>query len=98
METNIYSQPKLPYAPDALAPIISSETISYHWGKHEKTYIDNLNKLIRDTEWEDMPLEDIIKKASGPLFNNASQAWNHIFYSHSRPMAEENLKVTSQKQ
>ncbi|WP_369683499.1 superoxide dismutase, partial [uncultured Muribaculum sp.] len=47
---------------------------------HEKTYIDNLNKLIRDTEWEDMPLEDIIKKASGPLFNNASQAWNHIFY------------------
>uniref|UniRef100_UPI0026762BF2 superoxide dismutase n=1 Tax=uncultured Muribaculum sp. TaxID=1918613 RepID=UPI0026762BF2 len=80
METNIYSQPKLPYAPDALAPIISSETISYHWGKHEKTYIDNLNKLIRDTEWEDMPLEDIIKKASGPLFNNASQAWNHIFY------------------
>lgn len=99
METNIYSQPKLPYAPDALAPIISSETISYHWGKHEKTYIDNLNKLIRDTEWEDMPLEDIIKKASGPLFNNASQAWNtYSTSSHSRPMAEENPKVTSQKQ
>lgn len=80
METNVYTQPKLPYAPDALAPIISAETISYHWGKHEKTYIDNLNKLIRDTEWEDTALEDIIRTADGPLFNNASQAWNHIFY------------------
>ena len=80
METNIYSQPKLPYALDALEPTISAETISYHWGKHEKAYIDNLNNLIRDTEWEDVPLEDIIRKAEGPLFNNASQAWNHIFY------------------
>lgn len=80
METNVYSQPKLPYAPDALAPAISAETISYHWGKHEKAYIDNLNKLIRDTEWEDTPLEEIIREANGPLFNNASQAWNHIFY------------------
>ena len=80
METNIYSQPKLPYALDALEPTISPRTISYHWGKHEKAYIDNLNNLIRDTEWEDVPLEDIIRKAEGPLFNNASQAWNHIFY------------------
>lgn len=80
METNTYLQPKLPYALDALEPVISAETISYHWGKHEKTYIDNLNKLIRDTEWEDTPLEDVIRTASGPLFNNASQAWNHIFY------------------
>lgn len=80
METNVYSQPKLPYAQDALEPVISAETISYHWGKHEKTYIDNLNKLIRDTEWEDTPLEEIIKEADGPLYNNASQAWNHIFY------------------
>ena len=80
METNVYSQPKLPYASDALEPAISAETISYHWGKHEKTYIDNLNRLIRDTEWEDTPLEEIIKTANGPLFNNASQAWNHIFY------------------
>ena len=80
METNVYTQPKLPYAPDALAPVISAETVSYHWGKHEKTYIDNLNKLIRDTEWEDTALEDIIRTANGPLFNNASQAWNHIFY------------------
>ncbi len=80
MKVTIYEQPKLPYAPDALEPYISEETISYHWGKHEKTYIDNLNRLIENTEWEDMPLEDIIRKAEGPLFNNASQAWNHIFY------------------
>lgn len=80
MEVNIFSQPELPYAPDALAPAISEETISYHWGKHEKTYIDNLNKLVRNTPWEDMPLEEIVRKADGALFNNASQAWNHIFY------------------
>lgn len=80
MKVTIYEQPKLPYAPDALEPYISEETISYHWGKHEKAYIDNLNRLIENTEWEDMPLEDIIRKAEGPLFNNASQAWNHIFY------------------
>lgn len=80
METNTYLQPKMPYALDALEPIISAETISYHWGKHEKAYIDNLNKLIRDTEWEDTPLEDVIRTASDSLFNNASQAWNHIFY------------------
>ncbi len=80
MKTSIYSQPKLPYAYDALAPVISEETVSFHWGKHEKAYIDNLNKLIEDTEWEDMPLEEIIKTAHGPLYNNAAQAWNHIFY------------------
>ena len=76
----IYELPELPYSSDALAPIISRETIEYHYGKHERTYIDNLNRLIKDTEYEDMELEDIIRSASGPLFNNASQAWNHIFY------------------
>ncbi|MCM1520209.1 MAG: superoxide dismutase [Lachnoclostridium sp.] len=75
-----YTQPDLPYAADALAPAISSETVSFHYGKHEKTYIDNLNRLIKDTEYEDMALEDIIRTAEGPIFNNASQAWNHIFY------------------
>lgn len=75
-----YTQPKLPYAPDALAPAISKETVDYHYGKHEKAYIENLNKLIKGTEYEEMALEDIIRKAEGPLFNNASQAWNHIFY------------------
>lgn len=79
-EEPIYVQPRLPYAPDALAPAISQETVDFHYGKHEKAYIDNLNKLIDGTEYEDMALEDIIRTASGPLFNNASQAWNHIFY------------------
>lgn len=76
----IYVQPELPYASDSLAPAISQETIEFHYGKHEKAYIDNLNKMIEDTEFEDAELEDIIKKADGALFNNASQAWNHIFY------------------
>lgn len=75
-----YTQPQLPYAPDALAPAISEDTVNYHYGKHEKAYIDNLNSLIKGTEFEDEPLEDIIRSAEGPLFNNASQAWNHIFY------------------
>lgn len=79
-EDPIYVQPRLPYAPDALAPAISQETVDYHYGKHEKAYIDNLNKLIEGTEYEDMALEDITRSSSGALFNNASQAWNHIFY------------------
>lgn len=76
----VYELPKLPYEMGDLAPVISKETVHYHYGKHEQAYIDNLNKLIHGTEYENMPLEDIIKKSSGPLFNNASQAWNHIFY------------------
>lgn len=76
----IYEQPTLPYDRDALAPVISPETVDFHYGKHEKTYIDNLNKLIKDTEYDDMELEEVIRKSSGALFNNASQAWNHIFY------------------
>lgn len=75
-----FTQPRLPYAPDALAPVISPSTIEYHYGKHEKNYIDTLNKLIEGTEYGDMSLEDIIVKSDGKLFNNASQAWNHIFY------------------
>lgn len=75
-----YEQPQLPYAPDALEPAISRRTVDFHYGKHEKAYIDNLNRLIRGTEFEDSELEEIIAKAQGALFNNASQAWNHIFY------------------
>ncbi len=75
-----YEQPELPYEADALEPVISKETVEFHYGKHEKAYIDNLNRLIKGTEFEDMELEDIIARAKGPLFNNASQAWNHIFY------------------
>ncbi|MCH5219604.1 MAG: superoxide dismutase [Muribaculaceae bacterium] len=75
-----YTQPELPYDENALEPVISAETVRYHYGKHEKAYIDNLNKLIKGSEFEDMDLEEVIRHASGPLFNNASQAWNHIFY------------------
>lgn len=75
-----YVQPQLPYANDALAPAISEETVNFHYGKHEKTYIDNLNRLIVGTPFEDEDLEDIIKEADGALLNNAAQAWNHIFY------------------
>ena len=75
-----FTQPKLPYAQDALAPVISPTTIEFHYGKHERAYIDTLNKLIEGTEFADMALEDIIVKSEGKLFNNAAQAWNHIFY------------------
>ncbi|MFC2007410.1 superoxide dismutase [Chloroflexota bacterium] len=72
--------PELPYNGDALAPHISAETIDYHYGKHHKAYVDNLNKLIPGTEFENMSLEEIIQKASDGIFNNAAQIWNHTFY------------------
>jgi Fe-Mn family superoxide dismutase len=72
--------PALPYAKDALVPVISAETIDYHYGKHHNTYVVNLNKLIVGTEFENATMEEIIKKASGPVFNNAAQVWNHTFY------------------
>ena len=75
--------PQLPWAKDALAPHISPETIDYHYGKHHATYVANLNKLIAGTEFADLALEDIIKKASGGIFNNAAQVWNHTFYWNS---------------
>lgn len=72
--------PELPYAKDALAPHISAETIEYHYGKHHKTYVDNINRLVTGTEFEKMSLEEIIQKSSGGIFNNAAQVWNHTFY------------------
>lgn len=72
--------PALPYAIDALAPHISQETLEYHHGKHHATYVTKLNAAISGTEFENMTLEDIIKKSSGPVFNNAAQIWNHTFY------------------
>jgi len=75
-----YEKPQLPYANDALEPVISARTVEFHYGKHEQAYIDNLNRLIKDSEYEDGELEDVIANAKGALFNNASQAWNHIFY------------------
>lgn len=78
----MHSLPPLPYAKDALAPIISAETIEFHYGKHHQAYVDNLNKLIVGTEYENLSLEQIVKKTAqpGPVFNNAAQVWNHTFY------------------
>jgi Fe-Mn family superoxide dismutase len=72
--------PELPYAKNALAPHISAETLEYHYGKHHATYVANLNKLIAGTEFGELSLEGIVKKASGGIFNNAAQVWNHSFY------------------
>ncbi len=72
--------PSLPYVENALEPHISAETLEYHYGKHHQTYVTNLNNLIKGTEFENLSLEDIIKKSSGGIFNNAAQVWNHTFY------------------
>jgi superoxide dismutase, Fe-Mn family len=80
--TMIYELPALPYAKSALAPQISEETIDYHYGKHHQTYVTNLNKMVPGTEFENLALEEIIKKASGGIFNNAAQVWNHTFFWH----------------
>lgn len=71
---------KLPYDLGALAPRISEETLQYHYGKHTAAYFNNLNGLIAGTPFENSPLEEIIAKADGAIFNNAAQAWNHTFY------------------
>jgi len=70
----------LPYASNALEPVISQETIEYHHGKHLQTYVDNLNKLVAGTEFESMPLEQIVAKSQGAIFNNAGQILNHNLY------------------
>ena len=72
--------PPLPYAKDALQPHISAETLEYHYGKHHATYVTNLNNLIKGTEFENMSLEEIVKKSSGGIFNNSAQVWNHTFF------------------
>lgn len=80
--------PPLPYADNALAPVISANTISFHYGKHHKVYVDNLNKLITGTEFTGLSLEKIIAATAGKadktaIFNNSAQAWNHTFYWNS---------------
>lgn len=72
--------PPLPYALDALAPAYSKETMEYHYGKHHKAYVDKLNELQKGTEFENMELEDVIKKSSGGIYNQAAQIWNHTFF------------------
>ena len=75
-----FQLPKLPYSMDALEPHLSSETLEYHYGKHHAAYVTNLNKLVPGTEFADASLEAIIRKSSGPIYNNAAQIWNHTFY------------------
>lgn len=75
-----HTLPELPYALDALEPHISRETLEHHYGKHHATYVNKLNDGIKGTEYADKSLEDIIATATGPIFNNAAQAWNHTFY------------------
>ena len=72
--------PALPYAIDALAPHYSQETFEYHHGKHHLAYVNKLNELQKGTEFENMELEDIIKKAQGGIYNQAAQIWNHTFF------------------
>ncbi len=79
----VHELPALPYAMDALAPHISKETFEFHYGKHHQAYVTNLNNLIKGTEFENMSLEEIIKKSSAGIFNNSAQVWNHTFFWHS---------------
>ena len=84
----MFTLPPLPYADTALEPVISANTLSFHYGKHHKTYVDNLNNLVKGTDYESATLEKIITDTAGkadkaPLFNNAAQIWNHTFYWHS---------------
>jgi len=77
-----FTLPELPYSRNALEPHISEETLDYHYGKHHQAYVNNLNGLVEGTPDADKPLEEIIRSASGGLFNNAAQVWNHTFYWH----------------
>jgi Fe-Mn family superoxide dismutase len=84
----MFTLPPLPYADNALEPVISANTISFHYGKHHKTYVDNLNNLVKGTDYESASLEKIINETAGkadraPIFNNAAQIWNHTFYWNS---------------
>ena len=76
-----HTLPELPYAKNALAPFISEETLEFHHGKHHNAYVVNLNNLIPGTEYENLSLEEIVKKApAGGVYNNAAQVWNHTFF------------------
>ncbi len=75
-----FQLPKLPYENTALEPHISKETLEYHHGKHHNAYVNNLNNMIKGTEFEDLSLEQIVLKSDGGMFNNAAQIWNHTFY------------------
>lgn len=74
------SLPPLPYQLDALQPVLSKETLEYHYGKHHQAYVNNLNNLIKETPYAEKPLETIIMESTGSMYNNAAQIWNHTFY------------------
>jgi len=75
-----FELPPLPWAPDALEPIISAKTIEFHYGKHHQAYVNNLNNLLPGSPFENAPLEQIVVEAEGGIYNNAAQVWNHTFY------------------
>ena len=75
-----FELPALPYHRDALSPVLSTETLDYHYGKHHQGYVNKLNTLVADTEYADQTLEGLIRTTEGAVFNNASQIWNHSFY------------------
>lgn len=77
-----FKQPELPYALNGLAPFLSEEQMSFHYGKHHAAYFTNLNGLVDGKPEADLALKDLVKKAEGPVFNNAAQAWNHSFFWH----------------
>ena len=80
MNATLIELPPLPFAEDALSPHISAETIQFHYGKHHRAYVNNLNQLIPGTRFENLPLEEIVRSSEGKVFNNAAQVWNHTFY------------------
>jgi Fe-Mn family superoxide dismutase len=87
-QSNVHVLPPLPYAENALEPVISATTISFHYGKHHRAYLDNMNKLIAGSELADLSLEELIRAVAGKpdkvaIFNNAAQTWNHTFYWNS---------------
>ncbi|HUB88979.1 MAG TPA: Fe-Mn family superoxide dismutase [Dyella sp.] len=86
--------PPLPYEKNALEPNVSAETLEFHYGKHHQAYVTNLNNLIKGTEFENASLEDIVKKSSGGVFNNAAQTWNHTFYWNSMRSPKSDNKPT----
>ena len=79
----IHVLPELPYPKTALAPTLSGETLEYHWGKHHRTYVDKLNKLVAGTKYAELPLEEIVRTSQGDVFNNAAQHFNHTIYWNS---------------
>ena len=92
-----FELPKLPYALNALEPVISQKTLEFHYGKHHQAYVNNLNNLVPGTKFENASLETIIKDADGGIFNNGAQVWNHTFFLTLLPrMQEVNQVVNSQ--